>query len=140
MVKRKTEREKQKKWPPRILIEVSKEDIDEGMCGLPNKCMIKLAVKRAIGGHGYVKVESSGIAITRRDDFRERAFLPRPAQRAMVAFDNKEPVRPFSFWLHFMKTSRIEKRDPDKVNATRQKRKATGWKQPKYVRSVGLAA
>lgn len=108
-------------FPENLKIHVTKDDIDEGKCGLPNKCMIKLAVKRAIGGHGYVAVDSTGIAITRRSDYREKAFLPRPVVEAMYLFDqDKSKVKPFSFTAHFFKTSKIAR--PETEGALERKR------------------
>lgn len=99
-----------KMFPENLRIDVKQRDIDDGKCLLPNKCMIKLAVKRAIGGHGYVAVDSTGISITRRSDYREKAFLPRAALAAMVQFDkDKTKVKPFSFVAKFFKTTKIGK-------------------------------
>jgi len=137
---------KQTKWPKHLQIDVTQANIDEGKCGKPNLCMIKLAVKHAVGGHGYVKVDATGIAITRRDDYREKFSWPssrHPALLAMVAFDQNKPVKPFSFVANFRKTSNIEKRDQTKVSATRRKRRTEVGPDRKYdIRSriVGVYA
>jgi hypothetical protein len=129
-----------KKFPVNMRIHVNQRNIDEGKCGDPNHCMIKVAVKHAIGGHGYVNVDASGISITRRPDYREKAFMPRKVRELMLVFDKWGrggrvgpcPVKPFSFKLTFVRTSSITKRDNGAVNAKRRERIATGWKQKKY--------
>jgi len=91
-------------WPKNVLIEVKREDIEDGKCKDPNLCMIKVAVKRAIGGHGYVKVDSTGISITRRDDYREKFWWSSSRHKGLLAlhaFDEGRPVKPFTFIADF---------------------------------------
>jgi len=126
---------------------VTKQMIEDAKCGDPNKCMIKLAVAKGINGPGlYIKVDSTGVAITRRNDRREKAFLPRVVVNNMVRFDNnKESVTPFSFTLHFIPTTRVSKSSAERkaqVNAARRKRKENGRPDKKYdlhTRVKGLA-
>jgi hypothetical protein len=135
-----------KKWPEKLTIHVSRAHIAEGECRQPTKCMIRLAVKHAIGGHGYVKVDATGIAITRRDDYREKFHWPsarHKAVRAMIAFDKKEPVEPFTFVAKFQRTTKIVKRDTVQVNRWRDARKAAGRPDKRSdmkKRIIGLAA
>jgi hypothetical protein len=90
--------------------------------------MIKLAVGRAIGvAHGYIHVDATGISVTRRDDYREKAFMPLRVYKRMLMFDNPDTrsrVKPFSFWLTFHPTTKVVKRDKRAVNAARRIRVA----------------
>jgi hypothetical protein len=134
-------------WPTNVGINISDAIIDGSKGCDPIGCEIKVATKVAIGGHGYVNVDASGVAITRRNDYREKAFLTRPLQAWMIAFDkwsrNAGPrPKAIKATLVFHKTTKIVKRDRDEINAARQARAARGIKQKKYTmreRVVGLA-
>jgi hypothetical protein len=119
-----------------VHVSIRQEHIDEGECRDPNKCMIKLAVAQAIGvPHAYIKVDARGIRITRRKDFREAAFMPMAAVKAMLAFDRREAVEPFTVKLEFHKTTRVAKTSPERrkqVNAARAQRKAEGRPDKSY--------
>jgi hypothetical protein len=136
---------KGERFPKRVKISGTQADIDEGKCGDPNKCMIKLAIRRAIKcPHGYINVKANRISITRRPDYRERAFLSDIAARNMVLFDkDKSAVKPFVFWAEFQRHTNIVKRDREQVNAARRKRRAEGRPDKTYSlakRIVGLAS
>lgn len=123
------------KFPKTLTVRVTQNDINEGKCCDPNKCMLKLAIKREIGGHGYVHVEGGNVAITRRPDYRERGFLPRSAIQAMLDFDNKKEVKPFPFKITFYKTSKIQsaERAAQKNLIARKAYKAgAGYRKKKY--------
>lgn len=122
------------KFPKTLTIRVTQSDISEGKCRDPNKCMLKLAIKREIGGHGYVNVRNGGVAITRRSDYRERGFLPRNALKAMLDFDNKLDVKPFKFNVTFFKTTKIDNavRLEQKKIIGRKVRAKPGYKAKKY--------
>ena len=119
-----------------VTISVTQHDIDEGKCKNPNKCMIKLAVARAINiPHGYIKVDATGISITRRNDYREKSFLSHNAIVNMLRFDQNKEVRPFRFKAVFHKTSKVYKASDHRqkqVNAARKKRIAEGRPDKKY--------
>lgn len=134
------------RFPQTLTIHVTKEDIEEGKCLDPNKCMLKLAIKREIGGHGYVHVEGGVAAITRRPDYREKGFLPRSARVNMVKFDkNKDEVKPFTFKMTFHKTTKIYKLSAEQrkeINKKVANRKANGWKMNRHTmreRITGMA-
>lgn len=132
------------KFSKTITINVLKSDIEEGKCKDPNKCMLKLAIKREIGGHGYVHVEGGNVAITRRPDYRERGFLPRPALKAMLDFDNQREVKPFKFKITFYKTTPIITAETAerRYALLRKERAKPGHKQKKYTmrqRIAGIA-
>lgn len=124
------------KFPKTLKIHVTQGDIDEGKCKDPHKCMLKLAIKREIGGHGYVSVESGTVAITRRPDYREKGFLPRPALNAMLNFDkDKESVKPFTFAVTFYKTTKIdscERLDQKKAIARKHYKEGASYRKKKY--------
>lgn len=119
-----------------VRVHVTRRDIEEGKCTDPNKCMIKLAVARAINiPHGYIRVDSTGVSITRRNDYREKAFMPRTAVVNMFRFDNKQQIEPFYFVLKFVKTTRVHKATAErreKVNQARARRKAEGRPDRQY--------
>src|SRR5262252_7260123 len=131
------------KWRPvldkRVRVSVTALDIKWAKGCDPNKCMIKVATARAINvPHGYIRVDSTGVAVTRRNDFREKAFLPRVAVKAMLMFDDettRDLVKPFSFWLEFHKTSRVHKASAERkeaINAARRARVAAGNPDRRY--------
>jgi hypothetical protein len=98
------------RFPENVKITVTQADINSATCADPTHCMIHFAVKRAIGGHGYVKVDARGVFVTRRDDYREHAVLPKHVYQKMLQFDrDKSSLRPFSFTLKFKKTTKIQK-------------------------------
>jgi hypothetical protein len=131
----------------KVRVIVRQAHIDEGECRDPNKCMIKLAVAEAIGiPHGYIKVDARGIKITRRKDYREAAFVPEQAYKAMLAFDQGQPVEPFTMTLEFHKTTRVYKNTDERrqqINAARRQRKAEGKPDRTYSgpskRLIGIA-
>lgn len=139
-----------KKFPTHVRVYVSQHDIDDGKSCDPNKCMIKIAMARAINiPHGYIKVDATGISITRRTDYREKAFLPAPVVRNMLLFDKpdtRNTVKPFSFTAIFHKTSRVVRSSEERkarINLLRNRRLAAGIRPKKYTlhrRVRGLSA
>ena len=132
----------------RVAINVSNTDIHESECRDPNKCMIKVAVARALRiPHGYIHVDATGISVTRRDDFREKAFLPKTALKNMLKFDKKQydELKPFRFMAEFHKTTKVVKstaKRKARINELRNARLAAGIKPRKYnlkSRVVGIA-
>lgn len=140
------------KYAKNVSIVVTKEIIEEAKCRLPTKCMLKVAAENALrkmgcDGRLYIHVDATGVAITRRNDYREKAFLPAPFVKAMLAFDREEEVKPFRGTLKFFKTTRIQHSSEEakkKNRATTAKwhaeRKAAGKKQKRSPnqRVVGL--
>jgi hypothetical protein len=114
-----------KRFPPRVRVSVTQDDIDKGKCGDQNKCMIKISVARAINvPHGYVRVDATGISVTRRPDYREKAFIPRQALANMLRFDkDKDSVKPFYFWLVFHKTTPVAKASEQRKEAINRNRR-----------------
>lgn len=144
--------------------EVSQEMIDLAKGCDPHKCMYKLAVSMAINvPGGYIKVDSSGVSITRRTDFREKAFLPMNMIKNMLLFDEYKrqmeafrkgkreekpicPVKPHKFKLTFIKTTKVYRSSEERkeqINKARRKRKEEGRPDRKYYlhkRVAGLSA
>lgn len=113
------------RFPKTMNINVTQADINAATCADPTHCMIHIAVKRAIGGHGYVKVDARGVFITRRDDYREHAVLPRRAYRKMLQFDkDRASVGPFAFGLTFAKTTKIHKYSDKQLEKRENNRRA----------------
>lgn len=139
----------------KVRVSVSGSDIHSSECLDPNRCMIKVSMARALRvPHGYIHVDSTGISVTRRRDYREKAFLPRIAARKMLEFDREAEARkkglpskvtPFQFTVEFHKTSKVVKSTQerkDRINELRQRRSAAGIKPRKYSlhqRVVGIA-
>ena len=138
-----------------VIINVSNGDIHNSECCDPNRCMIKVAVARALRiPHGYIHVDSTGISVTRRNDYREKAFLPKVAQRKMLQFDGEKEARKlglpskvtaFRFTAVFHKTTKVVKSTEARkarINELRNARAAKGIKPRKYSlhsRVVGIA-
>lgn len=127
-----------------VRVSVRQSDIDDAQCGLPTKCMIKVALKRALNlAHGYIHVDATGVSISRNGRYREKAFLPLPALRAMIAFDrDKRSVKPFSFGLKFFKTTPIRELDSEAKADQVRRAKKNGNAKKRYdmrERVVGLA-
>lgn len=126
----------------KVRVTVTEDDILKAECRNPNKCMIKVAVARALDvPHGYIHVDASGIAVTRRKDFREKAFLPTNVKDKMILFDNEAlPVKAYSFSIVFHKTSRVYALTPKRKEQINKARR--GKHRRKYSlreRVIGLA-
>lgn len=81
-------------------VEVSQEDIDNGVPGRPYSCAVALAVRRADGG--WVSfVGSSEVRL------RDHAWcsLPEHVQQFIIDFDHGRRVEPFAFDLKCKETS-----------------------------------
>lgn len=83
----------------KVMVCVTKEDINNGICRRPNSCPIALAVKRATGiydvwvSSGYIRVgrDSKWTGLSKRDKAKIGRFV--------LSFDSCEVVRPFRFYL-----------------------------------------
>jgi hypothetical protein len=129
-----------------VTVHVTKDDIETAECGKPTKCMIKVALKRALNlSHGYIHVDATGVSISRNGSYREKAFLTRPAMMNMVKFDrDKHSVKPFKFKLTFFKTTKVADaaRAAITSKATKKHRAKAGYVPKKYdmrSRVVGMA-
>lgn len=127
-----------------VTVHVTKSDIETAECGKPTKCMIKVALKRALNlAHGYIHVDASGISISRNGRYREKAFMPRNALVNMVKFDrNKSSVLPFKFKLSFIKTTPVKEKSERAIESSYRTGKASGAAKKKYdmrSRVVGIA-
>lgn len=78
-----------------IQIDVTAQDIAEGMPRQPTRCALALAGARAF--RGPVSVVGWGIYA---GDLA--ALLPREAQHFVSDYDKGRPVQPFSFTLHLL--------------------------------------
>jgi hypothetical protein len=121
-----------KMFPENIRIHIPDATMEETKSGgcKRTKCAIYVKIKEAIGGHGYVSVDASGVAITRRSDYREKAFMPLPALNWMIAFDRwtkglGAKPKPLTTTFKFFKTTKIHRsrRDAAALKAQREKRK-----------------
>jgi hypothetical protein len=133
-----------------IVVQVTRDDIESAECGKPTKCMIKVALKRALNlSHGYIHVDATGVSISRNGSYREKAFLPRPAMVNMVKFDAEanlpraaRTVKPFKFQLQFFKTTKVNKYTPAQMAVKIKRKVENGNSKKRYdIRSrvIGLA-
>lgn len=126
-----------------VKVYVTHDDIDNAECRKPTKCMIKVALKRALNlSHGYIHVDATGISISRNGSYREKAFMTRPVLDKMLAFDRHETVKPFSFILQFQKTTNITKKSDAHVVQTKKSHRKTGIDKKRYnmrERVIGVA-
>lgn len=74
-----------------ITVEVTQEDIDKGTCVDPWTCAIALALNRAAG--------TSSCSVGLSDATVEGVdwVLPAEVGEFITAFDQREPVKPFTF-------------------------------------------
>lgn len=132
------------KYPKEVEIEVTAAHIASSKCGNPTHCMIRHAVAEQLGlVHGYVRVDATGVSITRRPDFREKSPLPKGARDALVIFDEcgrlglnpLEHIEPFSLKLKFQKTTKVKKVSAERaeqIEKARKSRAAAGGKGKIY--------
>jgi hypothetical protein len=151
----------------KLFIRVITRDIREGECGLPGKCMERVAIERALrdkdpkGGDHKTKIDA-GIIKFNLKEHRWTAFAPKIAKRALIQFDKEEKARkkaeklglpfvskvqPHQYWIEATKGDKIRPMTPERqeqINQARRRRIAEGRPdKPVYnlhKRVVGLAA
>lgn len=80
-----------------MLIQVTQEDIDNGIIGSGHSCPIALAVKRATG-YGYVSVSVQGVVYGEHPDGKVFSIeADENIEKFVLYFDEEIPVEPFSF-------------------------------------------
>jgi hypothetical protein len=81
-----------------LKVNVILRDINEGECGLPGKCMEKIAIERALrnidpkGGDHKVRIDA-GIIKFNLAGHRWTATTPKRPKRALLQFDKEEKAR-----------------------------------------------
>lgn len=84
----------------KITIHVTQLDIDRGICGDPEQCMVVLAVHRYLRGKWMVGTEITRTDVKRGSPrFVGLIDLPAAVLRKMSAWDQGVRVRPFAFEL-----------------------------------------
>lgn len=80
-------------------IQVTQEDINQGVRACTNNCAVALALKRA--GFPFVQVHSKSVITKMRDDFTVAESIPLPEEVAFFidSFDDGDPVGPIEFEL-----------------------------------------
>jgi hypothetical protein len=138
-------------------IKVEQRDIDEGLCLLARKCMIKVAVTRFLD-RAYPQEQSHRVRVDaghikfNAQGHRYEGKTPASARKALMYFDDKRRrhlVKPFEFKLTVTRMSKI---DPSKkftparrrqINEARRRREADGnYDRQRYTlrkRVVGFA-
>jgi hypothetical protein len=128
-----------KRYPSIIKVRITKEHIENGECGNSRNCMVGLAVQARLGlVHGYVHVDSTGVSITRRPDYREKALMPGKLAKEVCLHDEAKRLglNPFDYvqpqvvTFKFVKTTKIapkaSKERRDQINKARRQRAAEG--------------
>jgi hypothetical protein len=82
----------------RVRVVVTQHDIDGGECGLPGKCMEKIAIERALrnldpkGGDHRTRVDAGVVKFNLHGYYYE-AKTPKIAKRALIQFDKEMLAR-----------------------------------------------
>lgn len=80
---------------------VRSEHIAHSSCRVPERCMIAVAIKEAYPDTAYIRVKTNGITLTTRPEngpaLTHKYMVPTKAAKAIIAFDNGEAVKPFTF-------------------------------------------
>lgn len=85
---------------PRLTVEVTQEIIDTATRRDSSHCMIADAIQRAVPEAKYISVDLATIRLTDQNAGLRYIYLtPRPAQEALLAFDQGEKPRPFKVRL-----------------------------------------
>lgn len=85
---------------PKVTVKITKKQIDEAIRGNSSHCMIADAVKEQVPGAKYVSVDLQSIRWTDTAKGRRYTYLTPPrAQRALVKFDQGDPVGAFQMTL-----------------------------------------
>jgi hypothetical protein len=81
-------------------ITVTREHIERAVKGNSHRCMIADAIRAVVPKARFILVDLQTIRWSELDsDERDFYLTPAAAQQAIVAFDQGEPVEPFSFTL-----------------------------------------
>lgn len=141
----------------RVHVFVLQKDIEEGKCGLPSRCMEKIAIERALlkknpDGVHRVKIDGGRITYVSRHA-KWAAFTPKLAKRALMRFDRerkareraeksgerfKSAVQPHDYWFEAIKVYNIrpftksDRRRLDQINTARKARAAAGNPDKRY--------
>lgn len=104
---------------PRVHVIVTKELIDVSIRKDSSHCMIAEAVKHARPTAENVSVDLQSIRFSeRKRELRYVYLTPRVAQRALIDFDQGDPVMPFEFWLEDASVHRMAlRRKPPTLRA-----------------------
>lgn len=85
------------KFPRRVRINVTKQDIKRGVPHEPDSCPIARAAKRSFGRKAYVEVMSSVAVLKRGGEEEVNYRYTEKAGQFIENFDNGNHVEPFSF-------------------------------------------
>lgn len=143
---------------------VTQRDIEEGLCGLPSKCMHKVAIARALGEvtgdqATHVAVHTGQIKFNYKGFRYKCAPIPQSVANTLIRFDQTEGmskkerlevVTPYTYYVTFERKSRIyaqTRERQNQINAARNKRAEEGRpdkrSNPAYAlkkRIIGLPA
>lgn len=133
----------------KLSIRVIARDITDGICGLPGKCMEKIAIERALreidpkGGDHKVRIDGGVIKFNLRG-YRWESITPKIPKRALLQFDREEKARmrarklgevfvskvePHQWQFEATKGAKINPMTPERqkqINEARQRRVTEG--------------
>jgi hypothetical protein len=147
-------------------VRVIARDISDGLCGLPGKCMEKIAIERAAreldpkGGDHKVRIDAGRVKMKLRG-YQWEGATPKIAKVSLIQFDKEERqrnrarkigedfesrVKPHQYKLVMVKGAKINPMTPERqkqINEARRKRVAEGKPDKTsynlHKRVVGLA-
>lgn len=100
----------------RMKLTITSTHIDNAIRSDANHCMIAEAIKEKIPAARWVLVDLQSIRWTDRTAGRRFIYMtPRPAQKALLAFDKGLPVNPFHVTLPAPESRPIPPRKPRKA-------------------------
>lgn len=111
---------------PRMKLTITSSHIDNAIRSDANHCMIAEAIKEKIPTARWVLVDLQSIRWTDRAAKRRFIYMtPKPAQKALLAFDKGLPVSPFHITLPEPDSRPIKPRKPKGKAKARARAKAS---------------
>lgn len=86
-------------FPDSVIVEVTAEDIAKGARAICTKCPIALAVQRCTGMLASARGSMAWLCTTKFSDGVALYDVPLEVADFMWAFDNANPVSPFTFTM-----------------------------------------
>lgn len=94
----------------RIRINVTQRDIEHGIRGDSSRCMVVVALARAVPNASRIEVDTQTIRFTDGDGDRWAYITPPIAEAYVVEFDAGDPIEPFAFTLDRERAVKVRRR------------------------------
>lgn len=94
----------------RIRIEVTPRDIEHGIRGDSSRCMIAVAIARAVPNASRIEVDTQTVRFTDGEGSRWAYITPPIASQYVVDFDAGDPIDPFAFTLDRDRAVKVRRR------------------------------